>query len=254
MIAGRALRGSRILVYPPGHPLLIGIYVFMAFIFALIASVLPSVALSGLAFSSLHLLALWMASFLILTSPLLSFFNVVVKRIESPEVEELRVEVEFIYVYGLPIAVPRLRVSRRVTIIALNLGGAAVPVFVSLILSWIAYSNYGSRVTAPIVASITVTSIITYLASRVVPGVGIAVPALIPPLTASLISMAIIGSGPVAAISAYTGGVMGSLIGADVLRLAKDFHRLQAPIVSIGGVGVFDGVFLSGIIGFILAL
>ncbi len=254
MFGGASLRKSRILVYPPGHPLLIGIYIFMAFIFALIASILPSIALSGLSLSNLQLFMLWVSSILILTSPLLSFINVVVKRIESLDLDEYRIELEFIYIYGLPIAVPRLRVSRRVTIVALNLGGAAVPIFVSLVLSWIAFSNYNSEVVTPIIASITATSLMTYLASRVIPGIGIAVPALIPPLVASLSSMAVAGSGPLAAISAYTGGVLGSLIGADVLRLLKDFSKLQAPIVSIGGVGVFDGIFLSGIIGFVLAL
>jgi uncharacterized membrane protein len=45
---------------------------------------------------------------------------------------------------------------------------------------------------------------------------------------------------------------LGTLIGADLLNLGR-VHELGAPIVSIGGAGTFDGVFLTGIIAVLLA-
>ena len=51
---------------------------------------------------------------------------------------------------------------------------------------------------------------------------------------------------------AYIGGSLGTLIGADLLNLSK-VQGLGAPVVSIGGAGTFDGIFLTGIIAVLLA-
>jgi uncharacterized membrane protein len=53
------------------------------------------------------------------------------------------------------------------------------------------------------------------------------------------------------AVIAYTSGVLGTLIGADITNLHK-IPRLGARIASIGGAGTFDGIFLSGIIAVLL--
>ena len=45
---------------------------------------------------------------------------------------------------------------------------------------------------------------------------------------------------------AYVSGVLGTLVGGDLLNLNKA-RRLGAGIVSIGGAGVFDGIFLVGV-------
>jgi uncharacterized membrane protein len=51
---------------------------------------------------------------------------------------------------------------------------------------------------------------------------------------------------------AYTAGTLGTLIGGDLLNLRK-IRGLGAPVVSIGGAGTFDGIFLTGIIAVLLA-
>ena len=51
---------------------------------------------------------------------------------------------------------------------------------------------------------------------------------------------------------AYVSGVMGTLIGADLLNLRK-LGDLGAPVASIGGAGTFDGIFLTGIVAVLLA-
>lgn len=86
--------------------------------------------------------------------------------------------------------------------------------------------------------------------ARPVKGLGIAMPALIPPLIATLIALII--SAENAALLAYVSGTLGVLIGADLLNLNKVLE-LDAPIVSIGGAGTFDGIFLTGIISALLA-
>jgi Protein of unknown function (DUF1614) len=51
---------------------------------------------------------------------------------------------------------------------------------------------------------------------------------------------------------AYAGGTLGTLLGADLVNLPK-VRRLGAPVVSIGGAGTFDGVFITGIVAVLLA-
>ena len=83
-----------------------------------------------------------------------------------------------------------------------------------------------------------------------VPGVGITMPPLIPPLLAA--GAALVLSRQAAPALAYISGSLGTLIGADLLNLGN-IQGLQAPVLSIGGAGTFDGVFLTGILAVLLA-
>ena len=56
----------------------------------------------------------------------------------------------------------------------------------------------------------------------------------------------------IAAPLAYIAGTLGTLIGADLANLHL-VQGLGAPVVSIGGAGTFDGVFLTGILAVLLA-
>jgi uncharacterized membrane protein len=53
-------------------------------------------------------------------------------------------------------------------------------------------------------------------------------------------------------VLAYVGGSMGTLIGADLLNFGR-IRGLGAPVVSVGGAGTFDGIFLTGILAVLLA-
>jgi uncharacterized membrane protein len=130
------------------------------------------------------------------------------------------------------------------TIVALNVGGALIPILVSLYL--VARTGMLVRM---LIGTMVVAAVVHSLA-EVVPGVGIAVPMLAPPLVAAGVALllAFRRAPPVA----YVAGSMGTLIGADLLNLGK-IARLGAPIVSIGGAGTFDGVFLTGILAGLLA-
>jgi len=130
------------------------------------------------------------------------------------------------------------------TIVALNVGGALIPILVSL------YLVARTRMYVRILIATAVVAAIVHSLARIVPGVGIAVPILVPPLVAAAVALllAFRRAPPVA----YVAGSMGTLIGADLMNLGE-IARIGAPVVSIGGAGTFDGVFLTGILAGLLA-
>ena len=82
------------------------------------------------------------------------------------------------------------------------------------------------------------------------PGIGIALPFLVPPIIAAVAAL-LVARTNVAAV-AYVSGSLGTLIGADLLNLGR-IQGLGAPVMSIGGAGTFDGIFLTGIMAVLLA-
>lgn len=55
-----------------------------------------------------------------------------------------------------------------------------------------------------------------------------------------------------AAPVAFVIGVVGPLVGADLMHL-KDIETSEIGVVSIGGAGTFDGIVLSGIVAAYIA-
>ena len=82
------------------------------------------------------------------------------------------------------------------------------------------------------------------------PGMGVGMPMFVAPLASAL--LALILDAEHAAHLAYISGVLGVLIGADMLRL-KSITELGAPVAAIGGAGTFDGIFMTGMIAALLA-
>src|SRR5262245_15088469 len=132
---------------------------------------------------------------------------------------------------------PAVQPSR--TVVAINVGGALVP----LLLSFYLFLRLNLR--GRMLIATAVVAVIVHGLSQIVPGVGIAVPMFIPPLVAA--GVALILSFRRAPPVAYVAGSMGTLLGADISNLHR-LAELGAPVVSIGGAGTFDGVFLTGII------
>ena len=130
------------------------------------------------------------------------------------------------------------------TVVAINVGGALLPVVLSV------YLFVRSGVRRRMLLGTVVVAAIVHSMARIVPGVGVAVPMLIPPLAAAGVALllAFRRAPPVA----YVAGSMGTLIGADLLNLRR-IAEIGAPVVSIGGAGTFDGVFLTGILAGLLA-
>jgi uncharacterized membrane protein len=159
-------------------------------------------------------------------------YSVRVERIVAPHTE---------WIFGRPYEVPEsLRPGS--TVVAVNVGGALIPSLLSL------YLLFRTRMAWQL--GTAVVAVVVNRLAQIVPGVGIVVPMLVPPLVAAAIALllAFRRAPPVA----YVSGSMGTLIGADLVNLQR-VAEMGAPIVSIGGAGTFDGVFLTGIIAGLLA-
>ena len=163
-----------------------------------------------------------------------SHFNIPLYSIAVPRL----VPPEEVTVLGRTYIVPPAIQPSR-TLVAVNVGGALVPVLLSLYL----FLRLPLRVRMLI--GTLIVAVIVHGLAQIVPGVGIAVPMFVPPLVAA--GVALILSFRRAPPVAYVSGSMGALIGADISNLHR-LAELGAPVVSIGGAGTFDGVFLTGII------
>lgn len=162
------------------------------------------------------------------------------------------VEIEYVEFMGMVYPVPRLRFREDRIIIAINVGGCIIPLFVSMyMLGKLAQINPIFLLNAIIV--ILMTALIVHSVARPVPRLGIVVPSMIPPLTSAILSALIAANKPYVLLAvAYAAGALGSLIGADLMNLNK-IKRLGSSVASIGGAGTFDGIYLSGIMAVILA-
>ena len=131
------------------------------------------------------------------------------------------------------------------TVVAVNVGGCLIPLAFSLYLMM--------RQSLPLMQVLVATAAIATLSrlvSRPIPGLGVGMPILVPPLAAAAVAL-LLNSAQSAPL-AYISGTLGVIIGADLLRL-NDIRRLGTPFASIGGAGTFDGIFITGIVAVLLA-
>lgn len=145
--------------------------------------------------------------------------------------------------FGMEYVVPDVQEAPG-TVIAVNVGGALIPVILSLYLLF--KNDFFWRA----VIAVAIVAFVVHMAAYPVRVVGISVPIFIPPIVAALAAMILAWRR--AAPLAYVAGSLGTLIGADLLNLGK-VQGLGAPVASIGGAGTFDGVFLTGIIAVLLS-
>jgi len=177
--------------------------------------------------------------FLLLLSFLGSYINIPIAQLPP----EKLVTPSVINFFGMQYVIPAVT-ERPGTVIAVNLGGAVIPVILSI------YLIVRNRLYLRSALAIGIVAAAVHLMAYTVPGVGIAEPMFVPPLVTAVVALAV--SRDHAAPLAYIAGSMGTLIGADLLNL----HRIQglgAPVASIGGAGKFDGIFLTGLIAVLLA-
>lgn len=130
------------------------------------------------------------------------------------------------------------------TVVAVNVGGCITPLAFCI---YLLVHNPMSPI--DVIGATAIVAAVSHALSRPIPGVGIATPIFVPPLTAAL--MALLINPEMKAPLAYISGTVGVLVGADLMRL-KDIRRLGAPLASIGGAGTFDGIFITGIIAVLL--
>jgi uncharacterized membrane protein len=131
--------------------------------------------------------------------------------------------------------------------IAINFGGAIIPILLSLYFLFVGWRE-GFELKPVLIATILMIIICKFLA-KIAPNKGVSLPALIPPILSALFALVL--SPNFAAPAAFISGVLGTLIGADILNLRK--IRKYSGFISIGGAGVFDGIFLVGIFSALIA-
>ena len=111
------------------------------------------------------------------------------------------------------------------TVLAVNVGGAFIPILLSV------YLPFKNRVVVKSAIAVAAVALVTHHLAQPVRGVGVALPIFILPIVA--LFCALVLSWRQAGPLAYVGGSMGTLIGADIMNLGKIqgwahlLHRLE---------------------------
>jgi uncharacterized membrane protein len=220
------------MIYLPVTFFLFLLFLLLPFIWFAIALDVVEVAAAKLGFSPTVALILFVMMILG------SLFNIpLYERISRTPIAPDIADLWMARFWGIP-----LQKMEQKTIVALNVGGGLIPTALAI---------YEFTRSAPF-ASLGVTAIVafvSYFSAHVVPGIGIQMNPLVAPLVASLTALLMVGSG--AAPVAFAGGVLGTLIGADLLHL-REINRMAAGVLSIGGAGVFDGIAMCGLFALLL--
>jgi uncharacterized membrane protein len=218
---------------PVSRLLFIGLLLLLPFIWFAVAIDVVEIAVAKLGFSP-------NTAFLLLVLVIVtSTINIPIYRLEAPV--QLADEFAALWLkefWGIP-----LRQVQRSTVVALNVGGGLIPVVLALY-------QFSQGNTPAILLVTAIVTVVSYFAAQVVPGIGIQINPLLAPLSAAVSAMLI--ASPHAAPVAFAGGVLGTLIGADLLHL-KDIQSMSSGVLSLGGAGVFDGIALCGLFALLLS-
>jgi uncharacterized membrane protein len=236
------------LIYKPFNLLYLA---FLAFLFVTVAGWFLSF-FKGILVENLGLPQQYFWSITLL-SLISSFVNLPLFVLESEDHVPL---VERVESFGVVYEIPKLEVSRKQTLVLINLGGAIIPSIISL---YMLYSIYRLSSTpllsiAQALVVLIVVSLNTHQSAQIVEGLGITTPAWGPPTMTAFVVFLVNYFSPVSFPMqvAYIGGTLGALIGADLMNLDKIAG--VGPVVSIGGAGTFDGVYLTGLVSVLLIL
>jgi uncharacterized membrane protein len=130
------------------------------------------------------------------------------------------------------------------TTVAVNVGGAIIPLLISF------YLLRKAPLLRTALAVAVVATVSGLLAEVDANGISLHFGFLILPATA--VSVALILAGRNAPQVAFIAGTIGAIIGVDLVHLGELIH-IGTTYLSIGGRGVLDGVFTTGIIAAVLA-
>lgn len=162
---------------------------------------------------------------------------------------EQQMEYMQIRMFGLNRIIPVRPQQMGFTIIAINLGGGLIPLAIATY-ELFRMAGSGLGMLLPALGAVAINVVVCYLIARPVPGVGIAMPSLVPGLIAA--AAALLLSPDNAPPVAFASGVLGPLVGADLFHL-NDIKKIATGSASIGGAGTFDGIVISALIATLLA-
>ena len=106
-----------------------------------------------------------------------SFINLPLKRFSQDYVTTETWASYFGFRYVIPVR------RRKETVLAFNLGGAVIPALISL------YLLFKTGLWTPTILATAIISAVTFRLAKPIPGIGIALPAFIPPVLAALVSL-----------------------------------------------------------------
>jgi uncharacterized membrane protein len=213
---------------------------FFSILVGLFVVLLVLIQLGALRYAYMRLGMSSGAALLLLFASLVgSYFNIPVAQLPGQRV----LSGEVVDYFGMRYVVPVVE-DWPGTLIAVNVGGAVIPVLVSIYLL-IRHALWIRGLVA-----IAVVALVIHWFANPIRGVGIAVPVFLPALITAV--LAIVLARERAAPLAYVAGSLGTLIGADLTNLDK-VSDLGAPVASIGGAGTFDGIFVTAILAVLLA-
>jgi len=176
-----------------------------------------------------------MTSFLLLAILIGSFFNIPLTKKKLVYKSESRF-------FGLWQR-PRIETQG----VAINVGGGIIPLLISFYFLFLAFQT-GISLKSIFIVTLLMIILCKFLA-KLMPGLGVTLPTLIPPIFSAIFSLIFVPE--FAAPAAFISGVLGTLIGADLLNLGK--VQKMGGFLSIGGAGVFDGIFLVGVVSALLS-
>ncbi|MFT6896418.1 MAG: putative membrane protein [Paraglaciecola sp.] len=151
--------------------------------------------------------------------------------------------------WGLERYWPNLQQHPPERIIAVNVGGFVIPML--LVIYEIA-RIWGQQpsLLLPMGMAVLLNIMLCYLLAKPVPQVGVTLPVFIPGLAAAV--SALLLAPDMAAPVAFCAGVLGPVVGADLLNL-KQVSKTHVGMASIGGAGTFDGIVISGLLAVLLS-
>src|SRR6516165_12375535 len=157
-------------------PLALPFFLFLVGLFLFIV-VLIQVHVLQYAYAKLGLSS-GAALLLLFASLVGSYFNIPLTELPEREVRSGQV-IEF---FGMRYVVPLVTDWPR-TVIAVNIGGAVIPTLLSL------YLLIKNDILSSAAVAIAVVMVACYLLAQPVPGVGIAIPSLVPPIIAAITAL-----------------------------------------------------------------
>jgi uncharacterized membrane protein len=140
-----------------------------------------------------------------------------------------------------------------VTELSINLGGAVIPLVVSIYLLFQAYQLEGDMPLIGAGIALMIVALITRMSTTIIPPYGVRAPLLVPAVSALVLGLILGGgTGLPAAVIAFAGGSIGTVLGAGFLILPQIRNRGVSRI-SIGGSGMFGAVILCGLLAALIA-
>lgn len=226
-------------MHSPMHylPLTLPFFSILVGLFLLLCLVMQ---ISALRYAYLRIGLTPTAALIILFASLVgSYFNIPLTQLPQRQIVSGRL----VHYFGMQYVIPSVYAWPG-TVVAANVGGAVIPVLVSI------YLLVRHRLWLSALIAVACIAGLSHMEAHPVRGLGIAVPVFLPALATAMVALVL--SRRHAAPLAYIGGSIGVLIGADLLNLGK-LSGLGAPVASIGGAGTFDGIFLTGVLAVLIA-